>query len=69
LTKVVKYVPIDYIDAPKGKEEYELLCKECKEVAFFDGKKEVWTATGSGKIRLPGEISAQVYRGKYLVQL
>lgn len=66
LAKVVKYVPIEYIK-PKGSET-ELLCKECEEVIFFDGDEEVWTARGSGKMRLPKNISATVYRGMYLIK-
>lgn len=64
LTLVVRYVSIDYIK-PKGVET-ELLCKECREVIFFDGDEEVWTAKGSGKMKLPRDISATVFQGKYL---
>jgi len=64
LARVVKYIPIHYIK-PKGSET-ELLCKECKEVIFFNGDEEVWTAKGSGKMKLPKDISATVYQGKYL---
>lgn len=64
LTRVVRYVSIDYIK-PK-RVETELLCKECKEVIFFDGDEEVWTAKGSGKMKLPRDISATVFQGKYL---
>lgn len=60
----MRYVSIDYIK-PKVVET-ELLCKECEEVIFFDGDEEVWTAKGSGKMKLPRDISATVFQGKYL---
>jgi len=65
LDKVTNYVSIDNIEAEAAGRQ--LLCKECKEIVFFDRDEELWTTKGSGKIQLPADISATIYRGKYLV--
>ncbi|KKY22696.1 hypothetical protein UCRPC4_g03199 [Phaeomoniella chlamydospora] len=65
LKSVNKYVALEYIEAEEV--ERELLCKECDEIVFFDGKRELWTTKGSGKMNLPAHILATVYKGYYLV--
>jgi len=65
LKQVTKYVSIDYLRA-KGPSGMELLCKECDEIAFFEGNDELFSRKGSGKIKLPLGIKVTVYRGMYL---
>ena len=68
LDNVKTYVPLKTI----GPEAFErqLLCKECEKVVFFEDDQEVWNTKESGrsgKMMLPANVSATIYRGKYLV--
>ena len=68
LDSVKTYVPLKTIDPEVF--ERQLLCKECEEVVFFEDEQEVWNTKEigrSGKMMLPANVSATIYRGKYLV--
>lgn len=66
LKDVKKYFPIGRIESAKV--ERELLCKECDEVVFIVGDEEIWaTKARNGKMRLPQDVAATVYQGKYAV--